>query len=436
MGALGCSAQKEMLITFKGKRLMRAGQIPQRWTSWLSVTCGVCPGIALSLLVGCSTEAQSPEARRPSVEVAPVIQETVPIYSEYVGRTESPRSVEIRARVEGFLTKVNFEEGSLVNGGDLLFVIDPRQYRTEYQKANAQLARKQAGLLKAHQDARRFRSLHAKDAVSTSQLEHAIVREQEAEAAVAGARQAVEQAKLNLSYTKIYAPLSGRIGRAEVKLGSLVGKSEPTLLATTSQIDPIYVNTSISERDYLLAVKDKEKQREGQQDSERRSRITMTLADDSVYPFGGKLNFVDREVDARTSTLPVRLEFPNPNGLLRPGQFTRLRAVLEERKDALLVPQRAVREGMAGQSVFVVDADNRVEMRRVVTGPRHGSRWVIEQGLKHGEQVIVEGMQKVRPGIQVVLTNEPSEPSPVTTTSPSPPEASEPRAASHMRAEN
>ncbi|MEE8209451.1 MAG: efflux RND transporter periplasmic adaptor subunit, partial [bacterium] len=352
------------------------------------------------------------------------------------GRTESPRSVEIRARVEGFLTKVNFEEGSLVNEGDLLFVIDPRQYRTEYHKANAQLAREQAGLLKARQDARRFRALHAKDAVSTSQLEHAIVREQEAEAAVAGARQAVEQAKLNLSYTKIYAPLSGRIGRAEVKLGSLVGKSEPTLLATTSQIDPIYVNTSISERDYLLAVKDKEKQREGQQDSERRSRITMTLADDSVYPFGGKLNFVDREVDARTSTLPVRLEFPNPNGLLRPGQFTRLRAVLEERKDALLVPQRAVREGMAGQSVFVVDADNRVEMRRVVTGPRHGSRWVIEQGLKHGEQVIVEGMQKVRPGIQVVLTNEPSEPSPVTTTSPSPPEASEPRAASHVSAQN
>jgi len=179
----------------------------------------------------------------------------------------------------------------------------------------------------------------------------------------------------------------------------------------------MYVNISISEREALIAEKETKKREEGKKGKERKDRLTLILADDSVYPYGGKLNFIDRKVDQRTSTLPVRLEFPNPDDLLRPGQFARIRAVLEEREDALLVPQRAIQEGMEGQSVFVVDADNTVEMRRVVTGPRHGSQWVIEQGLNPGEQVIIEGIQKVRPGITVEPTTK-SPPAEVMTSTP------------------
>jgi membrane fusion protein (multidrug efflux system) len=373
----------------------------------ISRVCVFSLGLALIGLTGCSGEAPSSTALPPPVVVAPVIQKTVEIYGEYVGQTESPRDVELRARVEGFLTKITFKEGSRVNKGDLLFVIDPRQYLADYHRAQAKLARDKAALLKARQDAKRYRSLHKKEAVSTSRLELAVTRSIEAEAVVADAVQVLKQAELNLSFTKIYAPLSGRIGRAVVKIGSLVGKGEPTLLATISQIDPIYVNISISEREALIAQKETRKRaKEGKKDPE--GRLTLILADDSIYPHEGTINFIDRKVDQRTSTLPVRLEFPNSDNLLRPGQFARIRAILERREDALLVPQRAVQEGMEGQSVFVVTANHTVEMRRVVAGSRHGSQWVIEQGLQPGEQVIVEGIQKVRPGLIVEPTTESS----------------------------
>ena len=218
---------------------------------------------SLALLAGCSGEAQSPTATPPPVVIAPVTQETIQIYGEYVGQTESPRDIELRARVEGFLNNITFKEGSLVNKGDLLFVIDPRQYLADYHRAKAKFARDKAALLKARQDAKRFRSLHDKDAVSTSRLELATTHALEAEAEVDGDIQVLKQAKLNLSYTTIYAPLSGRIGRAKVKIGALVGKGKPTLLATISQIDPIYVNISISEREALIAQKETRKREEG-----------------------------------------------------------------------------------------------------------------------------------------------------------------------------
>ena len=387
-------------------------------------------GAVLVLISGCGGESKSPSKPTPSVTVAPVVQETVAIYGEYVGQTESPRSVELRARVEGFLEKIHFKEGSPVNKGDVLFNIDSRKYRADFHKVKAKIARNEAGLLKARQDAKRFQALHAKDAISTSRLESAIAREKEMEATVRADYQALEQAKLNLSYTKIVAPLSGRIGKTEVRVGSLVGKGDPTLLATISQIDPVYVNISVSERDYLLAFKRhqeiEQQNRTSPTVSKNTATITMILADDSTHPYKGFMNFVDRKVDELTSTLPIRLEFPNPTGIVRPGQFARIRAVLEERKDALLVPQRAVQEAMEGASVFVVGPENTVEKRRVEIGPRKGSRWVIEKGLKPGEQVIAEGIQKVRPGIQV----NPISQSPPDQKTSSPPDTFKPKQAS------
>lgn len=401
---------------------MKKIKIPKSWPSWMLELVTPSCVLSLAFLAGCGSEVEAPKIPPPDVLVTSVEQEDIPIYGEYVGETESPRTVELRARVEGFLTKVNFKEGSLVKKDDLLFVIDPRQYEADYQMARAQMARDEASLLKARQNLVRYRSLHGKDAVSTNQLENAITHEREMVATRAADLQAVAQAKLNLSFTKIYAPLTGRIGRTEVRIGALVGKGEPTLLATISQVNPIYVNGSISERDYLMAMKRREeslkKKREGIPVPPDEFKVTMILADDSVYPFGGLLNFVDRTVDRNTSTLPFRLEFPNPSGILRPGQFARLRVVLEDRKNALLIPQRAVQENMEGQAVFVVDENNQVERRRVVAGPRQGSRWVIEKGLQPGETVVVEGLQRVRPGIQVnpsPVSQEIDSPEPVST---------------------
>jgi membrane fusion protein (multidrug efflux system) len=336
------------------------------------------------------------------VLVTPVLQQTLPIYGEFVGQTESPQTVEIRARVEGFLERINFEEGAEVTENQLLFVIDPRQYKAEFEKAKAQLQRDEASLTKARQDAVRFRSLHEKDAVSTAQFEKAIAREKEAEATVAADRQAVEEARLKLSYTAMHAPVSGRIGRAQVKVGSLVGKGEPTLLATISKTDPIWVNASISEREYLQAIKHYQgRQSDQPPDAVRRIPITMLLADNTIYPHEGRINFVDRTVDPKTGTLPFRVEFPNPDKMLRPGQFARLRAELDRRENALLVPQRAVQELQGLYRVVVVGPDSTARFRPVKLGPRSGELWLVEEGLRPGERVVVEGLQRVQDGRSV-----------------------------------
>lgn len=364
---------------------------------------GFLSAVLTVVAAGCSQEAGAPPLPPlPSVQVAPVVVETVPIFAEYVGQTESPQTVEIRARVEGFLQRINFDEGAEVEEGRLLFVIDPRQYKAELERAKAQLQRDEASLLKARQDAGRFKSLHAKDAVSTSQLEAAIAREKEQLAQVAADRQVVEEARLKLSYTTIYSPLSGRIGRAQVKIGSLVGKGEPTLLATISRVDPVWVNASISEREYLEAVKFyREKGETKDTQPARRIPFQMILADESTYPHEGRINFVDRTVDPQTGTLPIRVEFPNPERMLRPGQFARLRAEIEVRRDALLVPQKAVQELQGLKRAVVVDRENTARFRLVKLGPLAGELVVIEDGLAPGERVIVEGLQKVQDGQKV-----------------------------------
>lgn len=382
--------------------------------SSVRVSTALLGALLTALTSGCLEEAGAPPVPPvPSVQVAPVLVQTVPVVAEYVGQTESPQTVEIRARVEGFLEKINFKEGAEVQEGQLLFVIDPRQYRVALERAKAQLQRDEASLLKARQDAARFKSLHAKDAVSTSQLERAIARESEQLAQVAADRQAVEAARIDLSYTTIYSPLSGRIGRASVKIGGLVGKGEPTLLATVSKVDPIWVNASISEREYLEIAKSSRQRGDAKPVAPAgQIPLQMILADDSVYPHEGRVNFVDRTVDPQTGTLPIRVEFPNPERMLRPGQFARLRAEIEVRQDALLVPQKAVQELQGLQRAIVVDSGNTARSRLVKLGPRVGDLWVVEDGLTPGDRVVVEGLQKVQDG-QVVQPVEASPPSSV-----------------------
>jgi membrane fusion protein, multidrug efflux system len=257
--------------------------------------------------------------------------------------------------------------------------------------------------------AARYRPLYERQAVSRQELEQAEADERAAAATVDASRSAVEQAELNLGYTTVRSPVTGRMGRAEVRVGSFVGRGEATLLATVSTLDSMYVNFSVSEREALQVWRRRQ--------AELRARpgaagITITLPDDSAYPNGGRLDFVDRAVDPRTGTLALRATFPNPERLLRPGQYVRLRVLLEERADALLVPQAAIQESQGSASLFVVGADQTVDARTVRTGPRVGALWVIEEGVKPDEHVVVKGLQQIRARMRVTPTLEaiPSEP--------------------------
>lgn len=369
-------------------------------------------GIVLLLVwtVGCKHEDsdnnKASKAPAPAVVVAEVIQKTVPIYGDFVAQTEANSTVEIRARVEGVLEKVHFAEGDMVKKGQLLFEIDPRTYEAALKDAKGELARAKAALEKAQKDVDRYVPLVKEDAVPQQDLDSAEAMQKVSTASITIAEANVAKAELDLSYTKIYSPIDGIIGRLNVNVGNLVGRGENTLLATISSSDPIYVNFAISEVDYLRIAKrylgsDKP---DGQQSEE--DRFELILADNTVFPYKGKFGLVERGVDPRTGTLTVRTVFPNPDELLRPGQFGRIRVVLEERPNALLVPQRAVTEVQSAKAVLVVGPGNKVSQRTISASDRYENFWIVSEGLKAGERVIVEGIQKARPGMVVAPTRQ------------------------------
>jgi membrane fusion protein (multidrug efflux system) len=368
------------------------------WTSWRA--WGAVAALVLAACNG-SPEAVPPPQAVP-VTVVAVAQRDVPVYGQYIGQTEAVRTVEVRARVEGFIERQAVPDGADVKAGDLLFVIDPRPFRVALNNAKGQLERDKARLVNAQQVSARYRPLYEQQAVSRQELEQAQADERAAAATVETSRAAVEQAELNLGYTTVRSPVTGRMGKAEVRVGSLVGKGEATLLATVSTLDPMWVNFSVSEREALQVWRGRQ--------AALRSRfddgISITLPDDSVYPHPGRLDFVDRAVDPRTGTLALRVAFPNPERLLQPGQYVRLRVLLEERVGAALVPQAAVQESQGSASVFVVGPNQTAQARPVQMGPRVGPLWVVENGLKPGEHVVVKGLQQLRAGMPVEPTLE------------------------------
>jgi membrane fusion protein (multidrug efflux system) len=368
-------------------------------------------GLAAAAGLGLGACSPSPAAvlapKPPAVTVVGVAQRAVPVYGQYVGQTEAVKTVEVRARVEGFLDQQTVPDGADVKEGDVLFVIDPRPFRVALDNARAQLVRDEARLVNARQVAARYRPLYERQAVSRQELEQAEADERAAGATVEASRAAVEQAELNLGYTTVRSPVTGRMGRAEVRVGSLVGKNEATLLATVSTLDPMYVNFSVSEREALQVWRRRQAEMRARPGD---SGITITLPDDSVYPHDGRLDFVDRAVDPRTGTLALRATFPNPERLLRPGQYVRLRVLLEERAGAVLVPQAAIQESQGSASLFIVGPNQTVQARTVRTGPRFGTWWVVEDGVKPGEHVVVRGLQQIRAGMQVEPTVEASAP--------------------------
>ncbi|MGZ4999217.1 MAG: efflux RND transporter periplasmic adaptor subunit [Methylomonas sp.] len=350
------------------------------------------------LISACNKTEQAPPPSLPMVEVAEVVQKDVPIYQEWVGSLDGMVNAQIVAQVTGYLIKQNYQEGQAVKKGQLLYEIDPRTFQAALDQAKGNLARQEAVLKTTRLDMERVERLLPEKAVSVRDRDNAVGREASAQAEVLAAKAALEQAQLALGFTKITSPIDGIAGISKAQLGNLVGPgSANAILTTVSQVDPIKAYIPLSEQQYLQFAREK------RENGERREGppMELILADGSTYPHPGKFFFADRQVDVQTGTIQLATLFPNPGNLLRPGQYAKVRAMVKHRPGALLVPQRAVGEMQGRRLVAVVNADNTVEMRPVKVAETIGTMWVIEEGLKPGERVIVEGIQKARPGSKV-----------------------------------
>ena len=348
-------------------------------------------------LAACSKE-EPPPPPPPEVTVTEAVQKDVPIYIELVGSTLGSEDVEIRARVEGYLVSMNFTEGSFVKKGQTLYKIDPQPFQAALSQAQANLSTAKARLDKTNNDVARYKPLAAEKAVSQQELDNALSAQEAARFQVTAYDALVDKAKLDLAYTTITAPVDGLIGTTQKKVGSLVGRGENTLLNTISQINPILFRCAIAEAEYLRLARagaDKDKS------LEKKFGVELILADGTTFNHKGRLDAIERAVDVSTGTLTGQFSFPNPERILRPGQYGKARFVTDVKEGALLVPQLAVQEIQGLYSVMVVKPDATVEQRMVKAGERVGNLWIIDSGLKPGEKVIVEGLQKVKPGVQV-----------------------------------
>jgi membrane fusion protein (multidrug efflux system) len=361
------------------------------------LACILC--LTLAVTIACSKKEPPPPPPPPEVQVTEVVQKDVPIYIELVGATLGSEDVEIRARVEGYLASVNFVEGSFVKKGQLLYKIDPQPFEASLAQAQANMATAQARLDKTNNDVARYKPLAAQKAVSQQELDNALSAQEAARFQVTAYDALVAKAKLELLYTTVTSPVDGLIGTTQKKVGALVGRGENTLLNTISQVNPILFRCAIAEAEYLRLARDgagKDKSRA------KNFGVELILADGTVHSHKGKLDAIERAVDAATGTLTGQFSFPNPQRILRPGQYGKARFVTDLKEDALLVPQLAVQEIQGLYNVMVVKPDATVEQRTVKAGERVGNFWVIDSGLKPGEKVIVEGLQKVQPGAKVV----------------------------------
>ncbi len=363
--------------------------------------------ILMALLTAACSGAKSPPPQvAPQVSVQTIEPRAIDVTTDYVAQTEALNEVEIRPRVGGLLETQAVDEGSKVKKGQLLFVIDAQPYAAAVAQAKAALALAQAALDQSDRDLARVRPLSTIDAVSQQELDAAIARHDSARAQVEAARASLQTAELNLGYTRVISPIDGVIGRAQLKVGGLV-TAYSTLLSTVYSTDPMYVNFAISEARVLEVQRELGRSLNQTAKSERSFQVL--LVDNSVYPYPGKMNFIDAAVDNSTGTLKVRLEVPNPEQLLRANQFARVRVTTQHLKDALVVPQRAVQEFQGKNFLWVIDGEMKATQRDVVLGARVDQEWIIHEGLKPGDRVVVEGMQKMKPGVAVAIRQPPAD---------------------------
>ena len=355
--------------------------------------------LLLAPLLGCGKEKAHAEAPPPEVEVAPVTQQDVPLYTECIATLDGYVNAQIQPQVTGYLLKQNYAEGTAVHKGDVLFEIDPRPFEAALAQAKGQLAETQAQLGKAKLDVARDTPLAKESAIPQAQLDNDIQANQAAEAMVAASEAQVQQAVLSLSFTKVRSLIEGIAGFAKAQIGDLVGPT--TVLTTVSEIEPIKAYFAISEQEYLRFASRISEVTEGKRLPSGKRTLELILSDGSVYPHKGWVVLADRQVDVKTGTIRLAGAFDNPGSILRPGMFGRIRAVTGVAKGALLVPQRAVIENQGSYSLVVVGPDNKASVRPVKTGDRFGKMWIITEGIQAGEQVIAEGMQKAKEGAPV-----------------------------------
>jgi membrane fusion protein (multidrug efflux system) len=353
---------------------------------------------AVALCLACRS-GEPPAPPPPEVLVVEVVAQDVPVTSEWLGTTEGSIDADIRAQVSGYLISRDYQEGQRVRQGDLLFRIDPRTYQAALEQARGELRRNQAELERSRLDVERYEPLVREGAVSRQEYDNAVQRRHADEAAVQAARAAVDKAEIDLSFSEIRSPIDGVVGVAKRQLGDFVGPNDPDPLTSVSKLDPIRVSFPISEQEYLRFAR--RIQQAMDSGSFPKDTLQLVLADGSVYPHRGTGYPAGREVDPRTGTITVKGVFPNPDGLLRPGQYARLRVETDVESDAAVVPERAVQDLQGIHQVMVVGADDKVEVRNVTAGPKWGTLRVISKGLSPGERVVVEGAQKVRPGMLV-----------------------------------
>ena len=359
--------------------------------------------VCLAALVGCSKE--QPQVIVEEVVTAEVKQFDVPLYGNYVARTDASLDVEVRARITGFVQSVEFVEGSWVNEGDLLYTIDDRPYRAKLNRVKAALQKDQAALAKAKRDVTRLKPLYEQDAASQLDYDNAISIQEQAQASLSATQAELEETKLDLEYTRITAPISGMVGSSEADLGALVGSNGISLLTTIQQIDPIFVNFNMSALDYLNAKRRMtsmmEKLQAEQQGKALEGFVRISLPDGSEYRYWGDVSFTDPKISPKTGTFKVRAKLPNPNSELLPGQYTKARIKLSELKDAIVVPEEATQVEQGGIYVMVVLDSGEIE-RRFIVVEHYGEQGIVASGgLSAGEQVVVKGLHRIRHGQQV-----------------------------------
>ena len=356
--------------------------------------CSVLPVLLAGLLLfGCGKEEKA-QPQAPIVEVVEVIQKDVPVFAEWVGTLDGTVNATIRAQVQGYLIKQEYKEGDFVKKDQVLFEIDPRPYQAALEEAKGQLAQTEARWQTAKANLARIRPLAEQSAVSKKDLDDAIGAEESTGASVMSAKAAVNKAQLNIEWTKVTSLIDGIAGIAKAQIGNLVGPGSIEELTTVSTINPIKCYISLSEQEYMRA---------GEQRAKRADKVPLELilSDGTTYSHKGEFAFADRQVDVRTGTIRVATIFPNPQNLLRPGMFSRVRAEMGIRKAALVIPQRAVSEIQGRYLVAVVNPENKIAIKPVKVGQWFGQLWVIDEGLTAGEKVVAEGTQKVREGMVV-----------------------------------
>jgi len=363
--------------------------------------------ISLSfVLFACGEQKkEAPKAPPPEVSVVETTVEDVPLFLEFVGETFGVKDITIRARVEGFLKGMHFQEGSAVKKGDLLYTLESQPFEEKVATRMSSVAEVKANLAKNKGDLDRYVPLAKINAVSKSDLDAAQAAYDASLSSLEAARANLRAAQIELSYTKIYSPIDGIIGKTQAKVGDFVGKEpSPVILNTVSQVDTILVTFFITETQYLEFTRFKAKNDPAEQADDGDDKFELILVDGSVYGHKGGLDFVDREVNTTTGAMLVQATFPNPEKLLRPGLFTKVRVQVRVVKDAIMIPQRSVMEIQGLHNVFVVDSNDTIQTRSIEVGNKVGSSWMITEGLQAGEKVVYEGLQKVKDGVTVRAT--------------------------------